>query len=137
MEDCVFCKIVKGEIPSHRVYGDDDAVAFLDVNPVTEGHVLVVPRDHAGTLTDMEPSSVPPLFAAAREVAAALESALDPAGLNLIQNNGGAAGQEVPHVHVHLVPRYSPGDGVDVTWRAGELDDDRAAEIVDEVRGEL
>jgi histidine triad (HIT) family protein len=110
-DDCVFCSIVAGEAPAHRVYEDEDAVAFLDANPVARGHTLVVPRDHYPTLLEMPAGTTTATFSAARTVAEAIEETLDPAGLNLVQSNGSAAGQDVFHVHVHLIPRRED-DGI-------------------------
>lgn len=103
--DCIFCKIVAGEIPSHKVYEDDSALAFLDIAPSSRGHTLVVPRVHAQSLYDISAHSLAATTAATQAVAHILRSKLQPDGLNVFQNNGAAAGQEVFHYHVHLVPR--------------------------------
>lgn len=130
MDGCVFCRIVSGEFDAYRVYEDDATVAFLDVNPVTTGHTLVVPRRHAGTLTELNGEEVGAVFAAAREVAEKLEAGLEPEGLNLLQNNGAAAGQEVEHVHVHLIPRYGDEDGLSVRFDSENLDEETARGVL-------
>lgn len=132
-EDCAFCAIVGGEQPAHRVYEGEDAVAFLDVNPVARGHTLVVPREHHETLTDMDQETTEATFAAARTVAEAVESALDPDGLNLVQSSGGAAGQDVFHVHVHLIPRHE-GDGVSFAPSRREFDEEEGERVAAEIR---
>ena len=102
-EGCVFCRIVSGATPAHVVYEDDATIAFLDVRPVFPGHVLLVPREHHETLTDLPPPLVPPLFAAAQHLARAVEAGLDAHGTFVAMNN--RVSQSVPHLHVHVVPR--------------------------------
>ena len=103
MSDCVFCAIVAGDAPAHLVYSDDASVGFLDLRPVFPGHVLLVPRDHHETLTDLPPALVAPLFDAARRLAGAVEAAMDAHGTFVAMNN--RVSQSVPHLHVHVVPR--------------------------------
>jgi histidine triad (HIT) family protein len=132
-DDCVFCSIVAGEAPAHRVYEDEDAVAFLDVNPVARGHTLVVPRDHHATLSAMPAETTAATFSAARTVAEGIEATVDPAGLNLVQSNGAAAGQDVFHVHVHLIPR-SEDDGVSFAPSRGSLTEGEGETVAEEIR---
>ena len=99
----MFCAIVAGDTPAHLVYDDDATLAFLDVRPVFPGHVLLVPRDHHETLTDLPPELVDPLFTATRRLAAAVETAMDAHGTFVAMNN--TVSQSVPHLHVHVVPR--------------------------------
>ena len=101
--DCVFCAIVAGETPAHVVSSDDSTLAFLDLRPVFPGHVLLVPRDHHETLTDLPPALVTPLFDAAQRLAAAVEAGMDAHGTFVAMNN--RVSQSVPHLHVHIVPR--------------------------------
>ena len=103
MSDCVFCAIVAGDTPAHVVYRDDDTLAFLDVRPVFPGHVLLVPRDHYETLTDLPPALVGPLFAAAQRLAGAVRDGMEAHGTFVAMNN--TVSQSVPHLHVHVVPR--------------------------------
>ena len=109
-EDCLFCKIISGEIPSYRVYEDEAVYAFLDIYPASEGHTLVAPKKHFDSFTDLGAEDVAALFEAARKVTLALEKAFSANGMNIGVNNGEVAGQEVPHVHVHVIPRKK-GDG--------------------------
>lgn len=103
---CIFCKIVAGEIPAHNVYEDDNALAFLDILPASRGHTLVIPKQHAESLFDISPASLAAVTAAAQTVARILRQKLAADGMNVFQNNGAAAGQDVFHYHVHLLPRW-------------------------------
>jgi len=126
--DCVFCRIVAGAAPASVVHTDEKAVAFLDISPVTPGHLLVVPRAHAAGLADLEPGTGGHLFEVGRRLAAGLRRSAVPAdGVNFFLADGAAAGQEVFHVHLHVLPR-SKGDGFKLSFKSGtpsraELDD--------------
>ncbi|MDW5550576.1 HIT family protein [Methanosarcina sp.] len=109
-EDCLFCKIIEGKVPSEKVYEDTAVFAFLDVFPASEGHTLVAPKKHFSKFTDMDAESVASLFEATRKITAAIEEAFSAEGSNIGINDGKVAGQEVPHVHVHVIPRRK-GDG--------------------------
>ncbi|MFC0041197.1 HIT family protein [Actinomadura rayongensis] len=109
MSGCVFCEIIRGERPAHRVLDAPDAVAFLDTRPLFKGHTLLVPRTHYETLIDLPEPEIGPFFAHARRLAAAMETALDAAGSFVAENN--RISQSVPHLHVHVVPR-NPKDGL-------------------------
>jgi histidine triad (HIT) family protein len=104
---CIFCKIVAGEIPSHKVYEDDQTLAFLDILPASRGHTLVIPKEHAESLFDITPETLAAVMASAQTVARILRSKLRTDGMNMFQNNGAAAGQEVFHFHLHLLPRWT------------------------------
>ena len=107
---CIFCRIVGGEIPAEVIASEADGVAFLDVQPLADGHVLVVPRAHVPTIEDLEPAAAAALFQIVRRLAGPVRQALGAAGTTIGINNGEAAGQTIPHVHVHIVPRW-PNDG--------------------------
>jgi histidine triad (HIT) family protein len=107
---CIFCRIVGGEIPAEVVASDLENVAFLDVQPLADGHVLVVPRAHVAAIEDLEPAAADALFRMVQRLAGPVRQALDAAGTTIGINNGGATGQTVPHVHVHIIPRW-PDDG--------------------------
>jgi len=107
---CLFCQIARGERPSHTIFAGDGVVAFLDIFPCTPGHTLVIPRQHYATLSEMPAEEVGKLFQVAAMVAAKVQNALGAAAFNLGINNGKASGQEVFHVHIHIIPRY-PDDG--------------------------
>jgi histidine triad (HIT) family protein len=127
--DCVFCKIIAGELPASVVYGDDLAIAFMDINPVTTGHLLVVPLKHFASLSDMGEETGAHLFRMAMRLQEAIRSSgIRCEGINLFLADGEAAGQEVFHVHLHVFPRYK-GDGfrLEADWSQrpprSELDD--------------
>ncbi|WP_226011358.1 HIT family protein [Halomicrobium salinisoli] len=108
--DCIFCQIVAGEIPGRTVYEDDDVLAFLDANPLAEGHTLVIPKEHHERLNDVPADEAESLYATLHEIVPAVEDAVDAPATTVAFNNGEEAGQEVPHVHGHVVPRFE-GDG--------------------------
>ncbi len=113
MQDCIFCKVVSGELQPNLVYESPGALAFLDKYPATRGHTLVIPRHHAPTLLDLPDDHVEGLFRAVKEVQAKVARALEPIAFNVGWNHGRAAGQHVLHLHVHVLPRYAaPGRGV-------------------------
>lgn len=120
--DCVFCKIVAGELPSRKVYEDEVAYAFLDLAPWHEGHTLVVPRRHVDDLT-ADPTALAEIAPAASHVSRLLVDRLDADGLNLLSSAGPVAGQEVFHLHLHLVPRYGAEPGLQQLVRRTEPGD--------------
>ena len=109
--DCIFCAIAAGEIPCFKIYEDADFLAYLDINPFSEGHALVIPKTHVTGLLDAPDDLLAALVACVKKVAAHLKTALPCDGFNILQNNGAAAGQTVPHLHFHIVPRYGAGGG--------------------------
>lgn len=117
MSDCIFCKIINGEIPSAKVYEDEHVYAFLDISQVTKGHTLVIPKEHVPNVYELQEDVAKNLFAAVPKLANALKKAYDPVGLNILNNNGEAAGQSVFHIHLHLIPRYGKGDGFGAVWK--------------------
>src|SRR5690625_1849391 len=121
-EDCIFCKIIDGEIPSAKVYEDDDVYAFLDLSQVTKGHTLVIPKKHSRNLYDTSPKVAGKLFEAVPKIANAIKKAYDPVGMNLLNNNEAEAHQSVFHLHLHLIPKYKVGEGFDIVWPTHEDD---------------
>jgi histidine triad (HIT) family protein len=134
--DCIFCKIVAGDIPSERVYEDDQVVAFLDIHPIAPGHTLVVPRAHHADLLGTPPELLAVLLRAAQQVAPALMRAVGAEGFNFFQFNGACSGQEVFHIHFHIIPRR-PGDGVSYQWRQGKYREGEMATLGAKVRRAL
>ena len=118
---CIFCKIANGEIPSATVYEDSICRVILDVNPANKGHALIIPKEHFDNIYSMDAETAAKIFTIATEVAKAQKAELNPDGLNILQNNGEAAGQTVFHFHMHLVPRYIK-DNVTMTWIPGKAD---------------
>jgi histidine triad (HIT) family protein len=115
MSDCVFCKIVAGQIPSTKVYEDEHALAFMDIGQVNPGHVLVAARRHAANLYELDEGQAEAVARACLRVSKAIQETFKPEGLSVYQANGKAAGQTVFHYHVHLLPRHA-GDGMELTW---------------------
>ena len=124
MTDCVFCKIRDGQLPSMRVYEDDRTFCIMDINPLTPGHCLVIIKNHSATLFDADLEDLQAAIATAQTVAGAIKTALKPDGLNVLQANGAAAFQSVPHFHLHLIPRLN-NDGKGFDWKL--VPGDRAA----------
>lgn len=120
-DDCIFCKIANSEIPSATVYEDSICRVILDVNPANKGHALIIPKEHFDNIYSMDAETAAKIFTIATEVAKAQKAELNPDGLNILQNNGEAAGQTVFHFHMHLVPRYIK-DNVTMTWIPGKAD---------------
>ena len=116
--DCVFCKIAAGEIPSMKILEDGQSIAFLDINPLAEGHVLLIPKKHFETLDEMSPDLVAAVTAHLPLLVAAVTRVAGAEGCNVFQNNGRASGQVVPHVHFHVIPRRA-GDALGYRWPRG------------------
>ena len=121
--DCVFCKIVAGEIPSFTLFEDEATLAFMDINPANEGHALVIPKEHATDLYAVSDAALAATAVTAKRVAAAVARTLNPDGLNLVQCNGAAAAQSVMHFHVHVLPRITD-DRLAMNWglKLGDID---------------
>ena len=119
--DCVFCAIATGEIPSFKVYEDDLVLAYLDINPFATGHTLVIPKAHAAGLLDADDVMLADVIVRAKRVAAHLKETLGCDGFHILQNNGEAAGQTVRHLHFHIVPRWT-GDPIVFENRAGDME---------------
>lgn len=134
--DCVFCKIVAGAIPSAKVFEDDHIIAFLDIGPLAEGHLLVVPRAHYRQIVELPRELSAAMAATLPRLAAAVLAVTGATGLNIVQNNGRSAGQVVDHVHVHLIPRRD-GDGLGFRWNAGSYAPGRADQLAGELRSAL
>ena len=113
MDDCIFCKIVRGEIPCVKIYEDENTLAFMDIAPLNQGHVLIIPKSHYETILDIEPDVFGWLGKVVARVSKAVQKTLKPDGINVMQLNGKAANQVVPHLHIHVVPRKF-GDGLSI-----------------------
>ena len=136
MTDCVFCSIVAEDLPAYRLYEDGHSLAFLDIEPATRGHSLVVPKTHYETTTDMPESLAGRVFKTVHHVSDALESAYQLDGFALVQENGVAAEQDVPHAHVHIIPRYDD-DALDLGWSGKRVEETIQQEVAATVRDEL
>ena len=132
-DSCVFCAIVAGRAPATVVYEDEHTLAFMDINPATRGHVLVVPKRHARDILDVREEDALHVMRTVLRVARAVEQALQPDGLNLIQANRRAAFQSVYHYHVHIIPRWW-GDGIAPPWRHAPGDPDELCEVGERIK---
>lgn len=118
-EDCIFCKIAAGEIPSKTLYEDEQFRVILDLGPATKGHALILPKEHAANLYELPDETAAEAMKLAKKMALQMKDKLHCDGLNLVQNNGEVAGQTVSHFHLHLIPRYT-GDGQKINWVPSE-----------------
>jgi histidine triad (HIT) family protein len=136
MSDCVFCKIRDGQIPSIKLHEDARTLCIMDVNPLNAGHCLVLTRAHAPTIFDADPADLAAAITTAQRVARAQRTALRPDGLNMLQANGAAAFQSVPHFHLHLIPRWT-NDGKGFDWTLVPGDRDQIQKAGEKIRAAL
>jgi histidine triad (HIT) family protein len=134
--DCIFCKITAGQIPAVKIYENDVVLAFLDIGPVSDGHTLVVPRQHFEELHDCPPKLLAQITSTLGKIAKAVAAAMNSDGYNVLCNNGKAAGQLVDHLHFHIIPRKT-GDGIFDHWPAYEYDKGRIEQIAADIRKNL
>ena len=134
-EDCIFCKIVSGKLPSHKVYEDDRYMAFLDINPFSVGHTLVSPKRHGETLWDMDEHEIAEVFKVAQKVSIGVVAATNADGFRIMQNNGEAANQAVAHIHVHVIPNKLEDKGKFMNRL--KLNKEEMAKVADSIRSEI
>jgi histidine triad (HIT) family protein len=134
--DCIFCKIISGEIPSFKIYENDDSFAFMDINPASEGHALVIPKEHTMNVHSISDTAIAATVKTAKKVAAAVDKTLNPEGLNLVQCNGPAAAQSVMHFHMHVLPRAN-GDELKLNWGLQPGDMDAIGRLAERIRANL
>ena len=134
--DCIFCQIIEGKIPANKVHDDDDFVAFLDINPITPGHTLVMPKKHHETYSDLPKELAEKLAATAQVVSRGVVKSQNAEGYNLFINNHKCAGQAIPHVHLHIVPRKS-NDGVRFNWTPKPYDEGKIEEVEKSIKEAL
>lgn len=134
--DCIFCKIINGEIPSAKVYEDEHVMAFLDISQVTKGHTLVIPKVHKENVYELTPEISSQVFQAVPKIARALKETYQPIGMNVLNNNGEHAGQSVFHFHIHLLPRYGQGDGFGAVWKThtDDYSNEDLSQIADSIK---
>jgi histidine triad (HIT) family protein len=114
--NCIFCKIVAGEVPSTKIYEDEDVFAFMDINPLAKGHTLVIPKEHFDPITNVPDDILQKVIVVVKKIAAAQLKGLNAIAVNITQANGCGAGQEVPHVHFHIIPRHNEKPE-DANWK--------------------
>jgi histidine triad (HIT) family protein len=134
--DCVFCKIITGQIPSFRLYEDEHTLAFMDINPANPGHCLVVTKEHAPNLFEVTPEALSAAARTTQKVAKAVQAALAPYGMNLLQANGPGAAQSVFHLHIHIVPR-AEGDNLTMNWGIRPGDMAEIAKVAEKIKAAL
>ena len=132
--DCIFCKIVSGEIPCHRLFEDESVLAFLDINPLAVGHTVLIPKTHAVRFEDMAAADTAALACAIGPLARRILTTVGADDYNVLQNNGPIAGQVVMHLHVHIIPRRR-GDGLGYRWLAGSASSDELAALAGKING--
>ena len=139
MTNCIFCKIISGEIPSVKIYEDEHVFAFMDIMPLSKGHTLLIPKTHREFVYDLTPDEAGNLFSVAPKIATAIKETFNPEGLNLLNNNGAKAGQSVFHFHLHFIPRYGETDGFGAKWitKEKEFTTERIQELAEEVKNKL
>ena len=135
-DDCIFCKIAAGEIPSATVYEDDDFRAILDLGPAAKGHTLVIPKNHSDNLLSVEPDTAAKALKVISRTANAIKEALGCDGINVVQNNGEAAGQTVMHLHFHIIPRYK-NDSVNIGWQPMKPSNEELAATADLIKEKM
>ncbi|MDO5775161.1 MAG: HIT family protein [Eubacteriales bacterium] len=135
-DDCIFCKIANGEIPSDTVYEDDKYRAILDLSPAVKGHTLIIPKDHFDDLLSADEETLESVLKLAQRIGAAQLKALKCDGFNVVQNNGEAAGQTVHHLHVHIIPRYNGGAKM-VAWEQLKSEPEEQQKIAGEIKAAL
>jgi histidine triad (HIT) family protein len=131
--ECIFCKIIAGQIPAAKVYEDDNVLVFLDIGPVSEGHTLVAPKQHYQKLHECPPEVLAEIGARLGKIAEAVASAMNSDGYNVLCNNGRAAGQLVDHLHFHIIPRMT-GDGVFNRWPAFKYPEGKLEKLAEKIR---
>lgn len=129
-DDCIFCKLANGEIPTNSIYEDDDFNVILDAAPATKGHALILPKEHADNLYELPDETAAKVLVIAKKLASHMTEKLGCDGFNVVQNNGTIAGQTVFHFHMHLIPRYKE-DGQTIAWKPREVDAEEQKKIKD------
>ena len=133
MENCIFCKIANGEIPSATLYEDEDFRVILDLGPASKGHSLILPKSHAANIYELPDEIAAKAMVLAKKMATKLRDGLNCDGFNIVQNNGEVAGQTVHHFHMHVIPRHA-GDDVQVTWKQGETESESLKALADAIK---
>ena len=128
-DNCIFCKLANGEIPTATLYEDDDFRVILDAGPAAKGHALILPKEHYANLYELDDEVAAKVLPLAKKMITKLTDILGCDGYNLVQNNGEAAGQTVFHFHLHMIPRYKD-DGIGLTWKMGELTEEDKNDIL-------
>ena len=132
-DDCIFCKIAAGEIPSRKIYEDKDLIAIMDLNPTSKGHSLIIPKEHCTNIYDIDEDIAAKVMKTAKKLATKMTVALNCDGFNLLQNNGETAGQTMFHFHMHLIPRYKDADNNMLKFSSFSFSDEEMDAIRDQI----
>lgn len=132
-DDCIFCKIAAGEIPSRKIYEDKDLIAIMDLNPTSKGHSLIIPKEHCTNIYDIDEDIAAKVMKTAKKLATKMTVALNCDGFNLLQNNGETAGQTMFHFHMHLIPRYKDADNNMLKFTSVSFSDEEMDTIRDQI----
>ena len=132
-DDCIFCKIAAGEIPSRKIYEDKDLIAIMDLNPTSKGHSLIIPKEHCTNIYDIDEDIAAKVMKTAKKLATKMTVALNCDGFNLLQNNGESAGQTMFHFHMHLIPRYKDADNNMLKFTSVSFSDEEMDAIRDQI----
>ena len=132
-DDCIFCKIAAGEIPSRKIYEDSDLIAIMDLNPTSKGHSLIIPKEHCTNIYDIDEDIAAKVMKTAKKLATKMTVALNCDGFNLLQNNGETAGQTMFHFHMHLIPRYKDADNNMLKFTSVSFSDEEMESIRDQI----
>jgi len=132
MQTCIFCKIVEGELPSYKVYEDKDVLAFLDINPTKAGHTLVIPKKHYANMEEVSEDDLKKVIVAVKKVGQSFKNGLGVDSYNIVENNDPAAGQIIPHIHFHLIPRYD-NDKLK-SWPQAPYPEGKAEEVLEKIK---
>jgi histidine triad (HIT) family protein len=135
-EDCIFCRIAAGEIPSAKLFEDENVLAFLDINPLSKGHTLVILKEHVPDVFAVSPEKLGLLAGALPRIAEAVRKSMGADGMNILLNNGECSGQLVPHIHFHLIPRKG-GDGLSMRWPAGSYEEGEMDAVLEKIKAHL
>ncbi|MGT2935205.1 HIT family protein [Streptococcus castoreus] len=136
MENCIFCSIVQGDIPSSKIYEDEQVLAFLDISQTTPGHTLIIPKTHVRNVLEMDAKTASQLFSRVPKIARAIQAATGAPAMNIINNNEALAGQTVFHAHIHFIPRYDEKDGISIQYTTHEPDFPALATLAAQIRQE-
>lgn len=134
-EDCLFCKIVRNEIPSKKVFENDSVLAFLDINPMSSGHTIVIPKNHYKTLEEIPDSEVGELFKAVKKVSSTIYQKLDIDGYNIVMNNYSASGQAIGHAHVHIIPRTHGDELIKLEIPKKQAEEEELDKVLKKIKG--
>jgi histidine triad (HIT) family protein len=136
MDNCAFCKIIKGELPSYKIFEDNNFAAIMDINPVAAGHALLLTKEHYENIFDLPEELAGAAFTMAARLCRTLMEVLRMDGVNIIQNNGVYAGQTVNHFHLHLIPRFKD-DGLNFAWNSKNLSSSEIADLLNKIKAEI